>query len=115
MNAERPQSMKEITDREAILSAVTSAVKAKDPQAKVYLFGSRARKDYHPDSDWDFFIATSKPNHREFEDIITDSVYDIMLEHDELIQVLAFPKSNWDKGLSPSPIYDSIRKEGIEL
>ena len=102
-------------ERGAILSAVANIVKSEDPQARVYLFGSRARMDHHNESDWDFFIATSKPDHRKFEDVILDSVYDVMLEYDELIQVLAYPKASWEQGLSPSPIYDNIRKEGIEL
>lgn len=102
-------------ERRAILSAVAGIVKSKDPQAIIYLFGSRARMDYHDDSDWDFFIATSKSDHRKFEDVILDSVYDVMLEYDELIQILAYPRVSWEKGLSPSPIYDNIRKEGIEL
>ncbi|MBW6536858.1 MAG: nucleotidyltransferase domain-containing protein [Mariniphaga sp.] len=32
-----------------------------DPDAEVYLFGSRARGDFKKDSDWDLLILTNYP------------------------------------------------------
>jgi predicted nucleotidyltransferase len=101
--------------QEVITSKVVRIIKSKDPDATVYLFGSRARNDAHDDSDWDFFVATNQPNPRKFEDQLIEEVYDVMLEHDELIQILAYPKKDWKSGSSPSPIYDEIRREGIEV
>lgn len=98
-----------------IPAQVAAVVRSRDPQAKVYLYGSRARKDHHEDSDWDFFVATTVKNPRKLEDDLTYLVYDIILETDEFIQILTYPKASWEAGLSPSPLYDNIRKEGIEL
>ncbi|WP_461150872.1 nucleotidyltransferase domain-containing protein [Spirosoma pulveris] len=39
---------------EQFLQAVKKQVCEIDPQAEVWLFGSRARGDARPDSDWDF-------------------------------------------------------------
>lgn len=98
-----------------LLSEVKSLVQKEDPKAQIYLFGSRARKDHRQDSDWDFFVVTSKKDYRRFENKILDVIYDLMLKYDELIQVIAYPKSSWEEGRSPSPLYDNIRKEGVIL
>jgi predicted nucleotidyltransferase len=39
-----------------ILDNISKAIRRKDPYAEVFLFGSRARGDNRPDSDWDILI-----------------------------------------------------------
>ena len=40
---------------------------------KILLFGSRARRDFHPDSDWDFLVVVENDlNFQEKHDIITE-------------------------------------------
>ena len=95
--------------------AVRDAVRSADPDARVYLFGSRARQDHHADSDWDFFVATTRDDRLSFEDELLEPVYDLMLDHDELIQLVIHPKVDWEAGKSPSPLFDVIRREGVEL
>ena len=106
-----PKNSKE----QKLLAEVKHLVQREDPSAQVYLFGSRARQDYRPDSDWDFFVVTSREDYRRFEDKILDVSYDLMLKYGELFQIIAYPKSSWEAGRSPSPLYDNIRKEGIVL
>ncbi len=43
-----------------ILSKIKSLVEDEIPDAKVYLFGSRATGKVHEESDWDILILTSK-------------------------------------------------------
>jgi predicted nucleotidyltransferase len=45
---------------EQFLSEVKRTVLAIDLLAEVWLFGSRARGDSRPDSDWDFLVLTNK-------------------------------------------------------
>ena len=94
---------------------VKETVQIIDPEARVYLFGSRARNDSHVDSDWDFFVATSRDDRRTFEEELLDSIYDLMLKYEELIQIVSYPIREWESGASPIPLYDTVRKEGIEL
>ncbi len=42
-----------------IISSLKHIVHQYDPHATITLFGSRARGDYHEESDWDFLILTS--------------------------------------------------------
>lgn len=98
-----------------ITSKIKSFVLERDPEAEVYLFGSRARGTAGPESDWDFFIATSKEDRSILEDQLLDPVVDILLEHEELVQYITFSKERWESGASPSPVYDSIRSEGVRI
>lgn len=101
--------------KDNLITDVVAVVKKIDPTAKILLYGSRARKDHTDNSDWDFFIATSFDKPRDLEDDLLNPLYDVMLKYDELIQVFVHSKSDWEAGASPSPIYDNIRNEGIEL
>ncbi len=47
-------------NKDHILNLVKSRINAIDPEAKVFLFGSRARNESNKESDWDFLIFTKK-------------------------------------------------------
>ena len=42
--------------REALLAHVKQTIHELEPAADIILYGSRARGDTHPESDWDFLI-----------------------------------------------------------
>lgn len=67
--------------------------------SSLYLYGSRARGDYHEDSDWDLLILLDKPerNHKEWESYewpFTDMGWDI----GEDISARAYTKAQWNNG-----------------
>ena len=103
------------TETTKLLADVKAAVLAVDPYAETYLFGSRARGEAGPDSDWDVFIATTRLDRRAFEEALLDPIYDLMVVHEALIQYIVFPKDRWMRGDSPSPLYDEVRNQGIRL
>jgi len=39
-----------------IINRISQLIHDKDPNAEAFLFGSRARRDYRKDSDWDILI-----------------------------------------------------------
>jgi predicted nucleotidyltransferase len=66
----------------------------------LYLYGSRARGDYHEDSDWDLLLLLDKPNinYKEREAMeypFTDMGWDI----GEDINVRAYTNTQWFKGI----------------
>lgn len=48
-----------------IVNLVKQEVIHIDPKAEVILFGSRAREDFRPDSDWDFLVLLDRPLTRD--------------------------------------------------
>ncbi len=80
----------------------------------LYLFGSYARGDFHPDSDVDVLIAVEGPVRPGQEiDRINDRVADICLEHNVLIAAFPVPEE-WIR-IRKSPLLEQVRREGIRL
>ena len=52
---------------EGIPLIVKDTIEKVDEEAKVILFGSRARGDFRLDSDWDFLILTKKEASWQFQ------------------------------------------------
>ena len=80
-----------------ILESITRAIHSQDPKAQAFLFGSRARGDNKPDSDWDILILIN--NQRvtsEIEDGFRDVLYNIELESGQIISAFIYPKTFWN-------------------
>lgn len=99
-----------------ISQLVKEEINKVDPTSEVILFGSRARGDNRPDSDWDILILIdNKKVTNEIEDKFRDKLYDIELNSGELISTFIYPKSFWESQLRYSPLYKNITKEGVRL
>jgi predicted nucleotidyltransferase len=100
-----------LMSNDAVLESITIAIHSQDPSAQAFLFGSRARGIYKPDSDWDILILVTS----EIEDKFRDVLYNIELESGQIISTFIYPKSLWQHDLKYSPLYKSVKKEGIRL
>ena len=103
-------------DQNLIQERIKKTIHSKDPKAVAYLFGSRARGNNRPDSDWDILIlvdATRVTN--EIEDMFRDDLYDIELESGQIISTFIYPKDYWKNTLIYSPLYKNVNREGILL
>jgi len=101
---------------DVILDTITRAIHKQDPSAQAFLFGSRARGDNRSDSDWDILILIdSKYVTNEIEDKFRDDLYNLELETGHIISTFIYSKNYWQKELRFSPLYKSIKKEGIRL
>ena len=103
-------------NNDLIRNRITRSIHEKDPNAEIFLFGSRARGDNRPDSDWDILILVdNKVVTNEVEDKFRDDLYDIELESGQIISTFIYPKKYWEKTLVYSPLYSNVNKEGIRL
>ncbi len=98
-----------------IATRIRNEIKRVDPEAKVILFGSRARGDAKKDSDWDLLILINDQNIREKENLFRDKIYDLELETGEIISMFVYNKKDWNSRHKITPLYKSIKKEGIVL
>jgi uncharacterized protein len=103
-----------MTKRDIILSTVKKRIKSVDPNAKIILFGSRARNDAKKDSDWDFLILTEWTPDRTFRNKIYDELFELELETDEIVTGIIQNIETWNK-YSNTPIYQNIRRDGVEV
>jgi len=103
-------------NQEEILNKIKSGIGSKDPDAEIYLFGSRARGDNRKDSDWDILVIS--PGNKvtfEYEKELHDPIFDIELESGEVISLLIYSKSDWHKRKSDLPLFLNILQEGIRI
>lgn len=102
--------------RNLIINKISKSIHKKDPNAEVYLFGSRARGNNRKNSDWDILILVDNNNiTNEIEDDFRDDLYNIELESGQIISTLIYPKNYWKTHLLYSPLYRNILQEGIKL
>ena len=103
-------------DQNQLQDRIKCTIHDRDPNAVSYLFGSRARGDFRPDSDWDILILVdSKQVTNEIEDKFRDGLYDIELDSGQIISVFIYSKEFWKNTLLHSPLYKRVHEEGIQL
>ena len=83
------------SDKE-ILERIKNTVLEVEPSATVILYGSRARGDNKPDSDWDILVIVNKDKiSNEFEDKIAFPLYEIEWETGNIISPIVISKNTW--------------------
>lgn len=81
-----------------------------------YLFGSRARGDANPDSDWDILLLINKQGHATDKDY-HDYAYPLVelgVSINEKINPIIYTLSDWQKR-SFTPFHHNVMREGIKL
>ena len=83
--------------------------------AKLILFGSYARGDFHEESDIDFLVVLNDEKVQNGKEIffVSDIVSRLTLRYDKLVSIL--PVSLYRLLGSPLPFYQTIRFEGKEI
>ena len=100
----------------AFLTRCRDAVQEVAPGATVILYGSRARGEAEPESDYDLLVLVEEPSSRELEDQIGDRLYALELESDTVVSVLVYEKNTWETPLCKAlPLHRNVDREGILL
>ena len=80
------------------------------------MFGSRARGQATKESDWDILILLNRSQvNRILEKEFRDELFEVALEIGEPISTFVFSKSDWESIHAITPLYQSIKREGIPL
>jgi len=99
-----------------IAARVKEAARSIAPDAEVILYGSRARGDFSPDSDWDFLILTDDGDNWNTVMAIHDAVYDVELAEDEVISCAVDSRDAWNSELKrATPFHRNVTHDGIAI
>ncbi len=99
-----------------IVQRIKALVQQKEPSAKIYLYGSRARGTARPDSDWDLLILLNKDRiTNEEEQNITYPLYDLEFEIGEVISPMVYSEKEWVSKYRVTPFYSNVMREGVLL
>ena len=99
-----------------ILKRIRNGITKQEPEAEIYLYGSRARGDNRNDSDWDILVIT--PEKRitfDYESELRDPIVDLELDSGEIISLLVYTKNDWIGKQTVSPLFLNVSKEGIRI
>ncbi|NWF51006.1 MAG: nucleotidyltransferase domain-containing protein [Ignavibacteriaceae bacterium] len=81
----------------------------------MYLFGSRSRDDWKPDSDYDILIVLEKKD-RAVISSLYDAVIDILISTGKLVSLKIFSEAEYDRLRSiQTPFISNVLKEGISI
>jgi predicted nucleotidyltransferase len=96
-----------------ILNEIKRLVVEKASDAKVYLYGSRARGTANKESDWDLLILLNKERITpEIEEEITFSLYDLEFETGEVISPMVYSEKEWNTKYKITSFYHNVMQEG---
>lgn len=97
---------------ETILQKIKILVQQREPSAKIYLYGSRARGTARSDSDWDLLILLNIDKiTNEIEQNITYPLYDLEFEIGEVISPMVYSEKEWESKYRITPFYSNVMKE----
>lgn len=100
----------------AFLARCREVVREVTPGAIVILYGSRARDEAEPESDYDILVLVEGTLTRQLEDQIGDRLYALELESGAVLSLLVYEKRMWDSPLCKAmPLHHNVNQEGIML
>jgi len=103
-------------ESKALAELVKRQVQLVDSNAKIILFGSRARGDAAMDSDWDFLVLTERKDTDALADQLRKRILmEVELKYDAAISLIVKNISIWQNDYAVTNIYESIADEGILL
>ncbi|MEW6235505.1 MAG: nucleotidyltransferase domain-containing protein [Candidatus Omnitrophota bacterium] len=103
-------------NKDQFLQQVKRTVQEMEPDAEVLLFGSRARGDAAPDSDWDFLILVDKSIDDKEKMNIRHRLYEIEWEMGEVISSVIHSREEWNRPrMKITPFHQNVSQEGIPL
>ncbi len=89
-----------------VVNKVKEIVRRYDEDAEIILFGSRARGDWHEESDWDFLILSELDEKSDVKEKIRNDISkEIEYKTFDLIFTLFHNKKIWEEDYSVTPLY----------
>ena len=99
-----------------ILARVRILAHEIDPGANVILYGSHARGEAKPDSDWDILILTENILTWDEEQMLRSLIYRYEVDSDMVLSLVIHSKMKWtDPLFQLTPFYQNVTREGIQI
>lgn len=97
-----------------LLQQIKEAVQILEPTAQVFLYGSRARNDATPNSDWDIIVLVDGIVTPSRINLIRHRIYEIEWVTDAIISSIVRNKQEWHSPkLQQTPFYKLVNQDAI--
>lgn len=98
------------------LFACRDAICANYPTAQIVLYGSRARGQMGPESDFDLLVLLDEEVTFAKKRMIQDALYEVGLAEDIVISTIVRSCDAWNSPISQAmPLYKVIQEEGLRV
>jgi predicted nucleotidyltransferase len=103
-------------NQEILLARIKQTVLFLEPSAEVIRYGSRARGEGSPESDWDFLILLDGSVDARRKAALRRRLYELEWESGEVISPFIRSREEWmNPLLEASPFHERIAEEGVRL
>lgn len=102
--------------RQEVIEAISQKAREITPKgSEVILFGSQARGDARPDSDWDVLVLLDKDKitSKDIDDY-SYPFWELGWDYNEMINAILYTKKDWNRHPA-NPFYENVTEEGIRL
>ena len=106
-----------VSESEKSLSeSVRSAIRKIDSSSEIVLYGSRARGDATPESDYDLLILTDGPTTLKREDTFRRGLFPLELETGAVLTVTLIGREDWNSKIyAAMPFHQNVQRDGVIL
>lgn len=112
----RQENIRTGEERADFLRQIKQAVHEVEPDADLWLFGSYARGDPRPESDWDILVLLDSPVDSERRNRLREHLHDLELKEGEAISSRIYNREEWNSEPRRSSSFaQNVRDEAIAL
>lgn len=99
-----------------LLRRCKEAVRRVAPSARLILYGSRARGDGEPESDYDLLVLLGTPATEEDERLVSSTIYRIERDAGVVISVQIYQQDHWEsRRLRSIPLHQHVDRDGVVI
>jgi predicted nucleotidyltransferase len=96
-----------------ILEELAQRIRIRYPEARIWMFGSRARGDSAWDSDFDICVVL-KTTDEETDELVRNVAWEVGFENERVITSVILSEDGFKNGpMSESTLIENILREGI--
>lgn len=104
------------TETRQLLLELKELLRRHAPNAILLLYGSAARGEREPESDYDILVLLDHPLTALEMAAIQQAVYDIELRHEIVISLAFYTLDEWNRPLARlSPYHQAVEREAIRV
>ena len=103
------------SEKSSIRLRIRTLIREIDPSAEIILYGSRARGDNNPESDWDILILVESEVDLDYERLFRHKLYDLELETGEAFSIIVYNRTDWRSRYWMTPLFQNVSKEGVRI
>jgi predicted nucleotidyltransferase len=96
-----------------ILEKLAQRIRIRYPEARIWIFGSRARGDSAWDSDFDVCVVLKTTN-EETNEFVRNVAWEVGFENERVVTTVILSEDGFENGpMSESTLVENILREGI--